>query len=52
MAEDSIPRRSFLQGAGAAGTAVATALSTGLATRADAQSAPSAQRAGSAVVDG
>jgi gluconate 2-dehydrogenase gamma chain len=45
MAEDSIPRRSFLQGAGAASTAVATALNTGLATRADAQSAPSAQRA-------
>ncbi len=43
MAEETIPRRSFLKGAGAAGTAVATALSSGLATGAQAQTAPSAQ---------
>jgi len=42
MADDHIPRRSFLKGAGAAGTAVATALSTGLATEANAQAAPAA----------
>jgi gluconate 2-dehydrogenase gamma chain len=42
MADDHIPRRSFLKGAGAAGTAVATALSAGLATDANAQVAPAA----------
>jgi glycosyltransferase involved in cell wall biosynthesis len=44
MADDHIPRRSFLKGAGAAGTAVATALSTGLglATDANAQAAQAA----------
>jgi gluconate 2-dehydrogenase gamma chain len=45
MAEENIPRRSFLKGAGAAGTAVATGLSNGLTTGADAQSAPSTERA-------
>ena len=40
MADESIPRRRFLTGAGAAGTAVATALSGGLAPAADAQPAP------------
>jgi len=45
MTEENIPRRSFLKGAGAAGTAVATALSTGLTTGAQAQSAPPPQRA-------
>ena len=45
MAEESIPRRRFLQGAGAAGTAVATALSTGLTTGAEAQSAPPTETA-------
>jgi gluconate 2-dehydrogenase gamma chain len=47
MANESIPRRDFLRGAGAAGTAVATALSGGLATSAQAQPAPSPQRAAS-----
>jgi gluconate 2-dehydrogenase gamma chain len=45
MAEGSIPRRRFLQGAGAAGTAVATALSGTLTTETTAQSAPSGERA-------
>jgi gluconate 2-dehydrogenase gamma chain len=45
MADESIPRRRFLTGAGAAGTAVATALSGGLAPAANAQPAPSPQRA-------
>jgi gluconate 2-dehydrogenase gamma chain len=40
MSDDSIPRRSFLKGAGAAGTAVATALSGSLPAPAHAQ-APS-----------
>jgi gluconate 2-dehydrogenase gamma chain len=40
MADDQIPRRHFLKGAGAAGTAVATALSGALTTEAAAQSAP------------
>jgi gluconate 2-dehydrogenase gamma chain len=40
VADDSIPRRSFLKGAGAAGTAVATALSGALSTPAEAQPAP------------
>jgi gluconate 2-dehydrogenase gamma chain len=39
---DSIPRRDFLKGAGAAGTAVATALGGALATPAQAQTAPPA----------
>jgi gluconate 2-dehydrogenase gamma chain len=42
---DSIPRRSFLKGAGAAGTAVATALSGTLAAPALAQNAPPAPAA-------
>ena len=42
---DSIPRRSFLKGAGAAGTAVATALSGALPAPAQAQSAPPAKDA-------
>jgi gluconate 2-dehydrogenase gamma chain len=42
---DSIPRRSFLKGAGAAGTAVATALSGTLAAPALAQTAPPAPAA-------
>jgi gluconate 2-dehydrogenase gamma chain len=37
MSDDSIPRRSFLKGAGAAGTAVATALSGALPADAQAQ---------------
>jgi gluconate 2-dehydrogenase gamma chain len=45
MADESIPRRRFLTGAGAAGTAVATALSGGLAPAANAQPAPSPQPA-------
>jgi gluconate 2-dehydrogenase gamma chain len=45
MSEDSIPRRSFLKGAGAAGTAVATALSGALPAPAQAQSAPPAKDA-------
>jgi gluconate 2-dehydrogenase gamma chain len=40
MSDDSIARRSFLKGAGAAGTAVATALSGSLAAPAQAQTAP------------
>src|SRR5579871_4471869 len=39
MTEDRIPRRSFLKGAGAAGTAVATALSGNLVTPAEAKPA-------------
>jgi gluconate 2-dehydrogenase gamma chain len=45
MSDDSIPRRSFLKGAGAAGTAVATALSGALPAPAQAQSAPPAKDA-------
>jgi gluconate 2-dehydrogenase gamma chain len=45
MSDDSIPRRSFLKGAGAAGTAVATALSGALPAPAQAQSAPAAKDA-------
>jgi gluconate 2-dehydrogenase gamma chain len=45
MSDDSIPRRSFLKGAGAAGTAVATALSGALPAPAQAQSAPAAEDA-------
>jgi gluconate 2-dehydrogenase gamma chain len=44
MADESIPRRQFLRGAGAAGTAVATALSGGLPAGAQAQPAASPQR--------
>src|SRR5580704_16206710 len=40
MSDDNIPRRSFLKGAGAAGTAVATALSGALPTPAQAQTTP------------
>ena len=40
MSDDSIPRRSFLKGAGAAGTVVATALSGSLPAPAQAQTAP------------
>jgi len=40
MAEDAIPRRHFLVGAGAAGTAVAAALTPTLPQSADAQAAP------------
>jgi gluconate 2-dehydrogenase gamma chain len=43
MADETIARRDFLKGAGAAGTAVATALSGGLATGAQAQSTPATQ---------
>jgi gluconate 2-dehydrogenase gamma chain len=43
MSDDSIPRRSFLKGAGAAGTAVATALSGTLAAPAQAQAPSSAK---------
>jgi gluconate 2-dehydrogenase gamma chain len=43
MADETIPRRDFLKGASAAGTAVATALSGGLATGAQAQSTPATQ---------
>ena len=42
---DSIPRRSFLKGAGAAGTAVATALSGALPAPAAAQTPPPAKEA-------
>ena len=42
---DSIPRRSFLKGAGAAGTAVATALSGALPAPAEAQTTPPAKDA-------
>ena len=42
---DSMPRRSFLKGAGAAGTAVATALSGSLPAPAQAQTAPPAKDA-------
>jgi gluconate 2-dehydrogenase gamma chain len=45
MSDDSIPRRSFLKAAGAAGTAVATALSGALPAPAQAQSAPPAKDA-------
>jgi gluconate 2-dehydrogenase gamma chain len=45
MSDDSIPRRSFLKGAGAAGTAVATALSSALPAPAQAQTAPPAKDA-------
>lgn len=45
MSDDSIPRRDFLKGAGAAGTAAATALSGTLATSAQGQTAPPAQQA-------
>jgi gluconate 2-dehydrogenase gamma chain len=45
MSDSSIPRRSFLKGAGAAGTAVATALSGALPAPAQAQSAPPASDA-------
>jgi gluconate 2-dehydrogenase gamma chain len=45
MSDDSIPRRSFLKGAGAAGTAVATALSGALPAPAQAQTAPAAKDA-------
>ena len=45
MSDDSIPRRSFLKGAGAAGTAVATALSGALPAPAQAQTAPPAKDA-------
>jgi gluconate 2-dehydrogenase gamma chain len=48
MANESIPRRNFLRGAGAAGTAVATALGGGLSTDAQAQPAASPQRAAAA----
>jgi gluconate 2-dehydrogenase gamma chain len=44
MADATIPRRSFLRGAGAAGTAVAAALGGGLAARAD-EAAPVAPSA-------
>jgi gluconate 2-dehydrogenase gamma chain len=44
MANESIPRRHFLRGAGVAGTAVATALSGGLPATAQAQPAVSPQR--------
>jgi gluconate 2-dehydrogenase gamma chain len=40
MSDDNIPRRSFLKGAGAAGTAVATALSGVLPAPAEAQTPP------------
>jgi gluconate 2-dehydrogenase gamma chain len=43
--QDSIARRSFLKGAGAAGTAVATALSGALPASAQAQTAPPAKDA-------
>ena len=45
MSDDSIARRSFLKGAGAAGTAVATALSGSLPAPAQAQTAPPAKDA-------
>jgi gluconate 2-dehydrogenase gamma chain len=45
MADDIIARRSFLKGAGAAGTAVATALSGGLAACADGTTGKPAQTA-------
>jgi len=45
MSDDSIPRRSFLKGAGAAGTAVATALSGTLTAPAEAQTPPPAKNA-------
>lgn len=41
MANEAIPRRRFLAGAGAAGTAVAAALAPNLATKAEAQTQPS-----------
>ena len=45
MSDDSIPRRDFLKGAGAAGTAAATALSGAVAAPAQAQTAPPAKEA-------
>jgi gluconate 2-dehydrogenase gamma chain len=45
MSDDSIARRSFLKGAGAAGTAVATALAGALPASAQAQTAPPAKDA-------
>jgi gluconate 2-dehydrogenase gamma chain len=45
MSDDSIPRRSFLKGAGAAGTAVASALSGALTAPAQAQTAAPAKDA-------
>jgi gluconate 2-dehydrogenase gamma chain len=48
---DSIARRSFLKGAGAAGTAVATALSGALATPAEAQSTAAAPKDASQPVE-
>jgi TAT (twin-arginine translocation) pathway signal sequence len=40
MADETIPRRNFLKGAGAAGAAVATSLASSLAASAAAQTAP------------
>src|SRR6185503_14938737 len=40
MADNEVPRRNFLKGAGAAGTLAATALAGGLARAADTQPAP------------
>jgi len=48
MGNETIPRREFLRGAGAAGTAVATALSGALPADAQAQPAAAAQRAAAA----
>jgi gluconate 2-dehydrogenase gamma chain len=45
MSDDSIPRRDFLKGAGAAGTAAATALSGAVSAPAQAQTAPPAKEA-------
>ena len=45
MADTNVPRRSFLKGAGAAGTLAATALTGALPRPAEAQSAPAAPQA-------
>jgi gluconate 2-dehydrogenase gamma chain len=49
MTDPSIPRRNFLKGAGAVGTAAAASLSGGLAARAETQPLPPAAPAPSAV---
>ena len=45
MADTNVPRRSFLKGAGAAGTLAATALTGALPRPAEAQPAPAPQPA-------
>jgi gluconate 2-dehydrogenase gamma chain len=47
MTDDTIPRRQFLKGAGAAGTAVAAVLTPAVATNAQARAQPPAPQAAS-----